>query len=228
MKRIIVGLILIGWKLAPAAYSQTPEWYAAVAEISVSGADNSVPGTGFVVAIENKTAYIITCAHVASEGKNLLVTFVADPAVPHPAVKVDLDGDDRVHGLAFLAVESPPPTVRLLPISSGKRPVQGDGVSIAGFPTTYGSFLAPATTIAGFIGSDIVLSQDAEMGYSGGPVVVGAQAIGMIFGHKDGHGEAIPSEVLSSYVDGQIRKLRPPPLPHVGTIILEGCPEGSR
>lgn len=216
--------------LAPALVVcyQAPEWQASVAEVTVNSTLSRVPGTAFVVALKDRTAFLVTSAHVVAGDSNPQVFFVADPGKAYPATVVDLQGDDRLHGLALLSVMNPPHGVRLLPSASDPRLAQGERVTIAGFPADFDKFLTPETTVAGFDGPDLILSKNADEGFSGGPVVLGAQLVGLVFGNHGGHGLAISSEVVKVYVNGQLRKLEPPPGAHVGSIIVNGCPDGAR
>src|SRR5947199_9383343 len=91
-------------------WSQTNDWQAGVAQVSVEGKN---PGSGFVVAVRSGRAYIVTCAHVVEGGPTPSVTFQADPEERYTATVRHLKGG-RLDGLALLLGDKPPANGRAL------------------------------------------------------------------------------------------------------------------
>lgn len=192
--------------LAPSAlWAQTtsPRWQASIAKISVDPQLGRAPGTAFVVAIAGQTAFLVTCAHVVLEEASPRVEFEAVPRRSFRATVEGREPGDNPRGLALLTVDSIPPEVQALPLAARANPVVGERVTVVGFPRPGLRFLAPETTIAGYAGQDLTLSRETVEGFSGGPVLRGDSAIGIIYGREaGGYGTALISDVVRTYLRG--------------------------
>ena len=179
------------------------EWQAAIAKVTVRTDLNRTPGTAFVVAIGNQTAYLVTSAHVVAGDDSPILEFRADPDHSHKAAVRNIQGSDPDHGLALLTVSNPPTSVRALAPSAAAKAPAGDSVTIAGYPNEVGSFLAPHTTIAAAKGQDLVLSLHVDEGFSGGPVLrADGSVMGLIWGHTGSFGVAMVSDLVKLYLEG--------------------------
>lgn len=185
------------------ACGQGSSWDAAIAKVSVRADLNRTPATAFVVAIQNRTAFLVTSAHVVAGDDSPMIEFRADPDHPRKANKRNIQGADSDHGLALLAVFNPPASVRALAPAGGTKPVADEAVWIAGYPNQVGSFLAPSTKIAAVKGQDLILTLQADEGFSGGPVVRhDGSVVGLIWGHTGSFGVAMVSDLVKLYLEG--------------------------
>jgi formylglycine-generating enzyme required for sulfatase activity len=171
--------------------------------VSVDAKLGRTPGTAFVVAVSGQTAFLVTCAHVVVEESSPRVEFRAAPLREFRATVRAREPGDNPRGLALLAVENVPAEVTALPLAATANPVEGERVIVAGFPRPGLRFLAPETTIAGYEGQDLTLSRETVEGFSGGPVLRGDSAIGIIYGREaGGYGAALISDVVRAYLRG--------------------------
>ena len=184
------------------AWGQTPGWQASIAKVSVDAKLNRTPGTAFVVAIDGQTVFLVTCAHVVENESSPQVEFTAAAYKPFPATVRAREPGDNPRGLALLVVANAPPEVRALPLAAEANPVPGERVIVAGFPRPKGQFLAPETTIAGYEGLDLSLSRETPAGFSGGPVLRGDVAVGVVYGNEAGYGTALVSDSVRAYLRG--------------------------
>jgi len=185
---------------------QGSAWDAAIAKVSVRPDFNRTPATAFVVAIRNQTAFLVTSAHVIAGDDSPMIEFRADPDHPRKANKRDIQGSESDHGLALLAVSNPPASVRALAPAGGTKPMADEVVRIAGYPKQVGSFLAPSTRIAAVRGQDLILTLQADEGFSGGPVLREdgsvVSVVGLIWGHSGSFGVAMVSDLVKLYLEG--------------------------
>jgi hypothetical protein len=199
------GLIALTYCLcaAPPLCAESQAWQAAIAKVTVRSDLNRTPGTAFVVAMRNQTAYLVTSAHVVAGDDSPTIEFRAAPDTPRKARTRNIQGVDPEHGLALLTVADPPASVRSLGPSSGAKLQVGESVAIGGYPNELGSFVMPSTTIASVRGQDLFLSSSADEGFSGGPVLrADGSVVGLIWGHTGSFGVAMVSDLIRLYLDG--------------------------
>src|SRR5579862_4074481 len=102
----------IGWKscsialtyclcAAPPLCAESQAWQAAIAKVTVRSDLNRTPGTAFVVAMRNQTAYLVTSAHVVAGDDSPTIEFRAAPDAPRKARTRNIQGVDPEHGLAL-------------------------------------------------------------------------------------------------------------------------------
>jgi formylglycine-generating enzyme required for sulfatase activity len=198
---IALCLLFAPWALW--GQSASPGWQASIAKVSVDPKLERTPGMAFVVAVTGQTAYLVTCAHVVVEESSPRVEFRAAPLREFRATVRAREPGDNPRGLALLIVENVPPGVQALPLAVSANPVEGERVVVAGFPRPGLRFLAPETTIAGYEGQDLTLSRETVEGFSGGPVLRGDSAIGIVYGREaGGYGAALLSDVVRTYLRG--------------------------
>lgn len=185
--------------LSPTAQrAQTPDWQRGVAKISVHRSLKKKPGTAFVVSLGSSTAYLITSAHVVAGENSPTVRFAVAPDQPPGRVTIHkLTAEDKQHGLAILKVERPPAGVKALAPAS--VPPIGTRVLIAGYPAPDYELEVRDPVISRFDGLDLILSQAAGEGFSGGPVLLGSAVVGLYFGFTD-TGKAAKATFVDLYL----------------------------
>ncbi|MBL8292791.1 MAG: TIR domain-containing protein [Bryobacterales bacterium] len=199
---LLIGVIAAG--LAGLMLRRTPsEVQAGVARVSVDPKLGRQPGTAFVVAVSGQTAFLVTCAHVVVEESSPRVEFRAAPLREFRATVRAREPGDNPRGLALLEVQNVPHEVQALPLAASANPVQGERLSVAGFSGPSSRFLILDMILAGDEGQDLTLSRETEAGFSGGPVLRGDSAIGIIYGREaGGYGTALISDVVRAYLRG--------------------------
>jgi hypothetical protein len=170
--------------------------------VKVSGRDPKVelsPGTGFIVSLKGGAAWIVTGAHVIGSDDRPTVEFSTAPERAYPAVIVNRQ-PEGTRGLALLKVSNPPASAtQSLP---GRHPAQGARVQVAGYPAPSGRFSLLELNIVRTEGEELILSQELQAGYSGGPVMAGNAVVGIVFGREQGIGRALRLSRIQGYVEG--------------------------
>ncbi|MBL8294915.1 MAG: SUMF1/EgtB/PvdO family nonheme iron enzyme [Bryobacterales bacterium] len=200
--RLAAVSVLILWPLQVWGQSQLPQWQASIAKVSVDPKLGRTPGTAFVVAVSGQTAFLVTCAHVVVEESSPRVEFRAAPLREFRATVRAREPGDNPRGLALLVVENVPAEVTALPLAATANPVEGERVIVAGFPRPSLRFLVLDMILAGYEGQDLTLSRETVEGFSGGPVLRGDSAIGIVYGREGGTGVALISDVVRTYLRG--------------------------
>jgi hypothetical protein len=179
-------------------WSQSTSRFASVVKVSARADQHRLPGSGFVVALRNGTAWIITSAHVVARDPRPSVEFQADPDRTFSASLVNRQDDDLL-GLALLKVNNAPGTVRVLPrgqVSQGMR------AQAVGYPISSGRLSVLDLNIVRTEGEELILSLETPEGYSGGPVIAGNAAVGLVFGTEKGAGKALRLSRIQGYLEG--------------------------
>ena len=185
--------LLVG--LAPSLQA-APDVSASLVRLTVvedSGAAKT--GTGFVVALNGKAAFIFTAKHVVGEAKTLEVQFVVDPGQPYDGAVLQ---NDPTEDLTLIRVPDPPSGIRPLPISA-VRPERTDGVILPGFPQRSFALLYPTATVSGYDGNRLVLSGQVAPGNSGGPVLKGQNVVGLVVSERK-----FPKAISGSSLNGAL------------------------
>ena len=181
---------------------QTPGWQAGIAKLTVDSRLGRKPGSGVVVAVHGQTAYLVTCSHVVEGDVKPKVEFVALAGRTFTASRKHFQEEDK-RGLALLEVNNAPGEVRAVPLAARAKPVMGEKVVVAGFPADVSSdFTVVDAIISNARGTDITLSRETGAGFSGGPVLRGDTAIGLVYGYERGFGLALLSNVVVTYLEG--------------------------
>ena len=183
MKHLMKANIAVGLHLLllpmPAQAENATSSLAALVRITCSrGGEATSPGSGFVVRIENDSATIVTASHVV-EGAQCEVEFAnAANRVPvERALGIEV-GED--HGLAALRVRGVPAGVETLELDSDSRVGLGDALLLAGFPQMARNPRVKQGVFSGSEGKLILIDRAAGEGASGGPVLSGGKAVGVI------------------------------------------------
>ncbi len=166
--------------------------------------DNQVRiGAGFIVKIEDDTAYILTASHVV-EGATLMINFYPKPDAKYSGAVKEMDGGDP-KGLAVVLVQERLPTdIRPLPLRPNLAVTGGESITLIGFPRALGlQWAINSGIISGQKGLDlIVTSSGAQEGNSGGPILLNGSVVGVLTEIQNGFGYAVPSSITQIALQG--------------------------
>ena len=203
--RILLALILVLLITDfPLSYAQTmDELKAGVVKITATTDGQKRVGTGFIVRIEDKTAYIVTASHVV-EGAALTVNFFTNPDKGYEGTTRNMQGDNT-KGLAVITVRGPlPEVIRSLSLASSFEVKGGERATVIGFrrfPSIQWGVLQGILT--GQIGGDLIVSGAvANEGNSGGPILVNDKVVGVMTEVLDDIGYAVPVSITQIILKG--------------------------
>jgi formylglycine-generating enzyme required for sulfatase activity len=203
--RILVPLVLaLLFVDQPLSLAQTiDELKAGVVKITATIGEQKRIGTGFIVTIEDDTAYIVTASHVV-EGAVLTVKFYPKPDVKYPGEVKEMDGGNP-KGLAVVLVQgSLPKGIRPLPLGSSVTIKGGEPITLVGFPRLIGVPWAIASgIIAGQKGLDLIITGSAvQEGNSGGPILLNGSVVGVLTEIQKDFGYGVPSSITQIALKG--------------------------
>jgi Trypsin-like peptidase domain len=174
----------------------------------VSGTIAGAPfhGSGFVIALDRGVATIVTASHVIEGASTLEVTFAADPMRSFPVSRVVSIEPKNQNGLAVFVVQGDVPGgVRPLQLAEGVSDLSpGDSAFLIGYPQN-ATGTAPRTLTRSFSrrdGSRYEFDGGVEGGISGGPVVAGGRAVGVITETDERYSYAVPIAILREFLLG--------------------------
>ncbi|HSF11177.1 MAG TPA: SUMF1/EgtB/PvdO family nonheme iron enzyme [Nitrospirales bacterium] len=138
-------------------------------------------GTGVIVGVKDRTAYIATASHVIEGDPLPQVTFYQDRSHSYPAKIQGMEGGNP-KGLAALVVEGDLPSgIRPLPFHVEGKLTGGEKVTVIGFPRLVPVPWAVAeATITGLVWPDLIFTGPVEEGNSGGPLLSNGKIVGLI------------------------------------------------
>lgn len=138
-------------------------------------------GTGVIVGVKGKTAYIATASHVIEGDPSPQVTFYHDRSHFYLAKIQGMEGGNP-KGLAALVVEGDLPSgVRPLAFHTEATFKGGEKVTVIGFPRQIPvSWAVAEGTITGLVGPDLIFTGPVEEGNSGGPLLSNGKIVGLI------------------------------------------------
>ncbi len=174
----LTGLLPLLLPATAPAQAVTPSLASLVRITCNRSGEPRPPGSGFVVAIKGNRATIVTASHVV-EGASCEVefTFSAD-RMPVERI-LGLEAGDP-HGLAALRVRGIPKGVEVLELDA-ERPVElGEPLLLAGFPQMASRPRVKQGVFSGPEGKLLLVDRPAGEGASGGPVLRGGKAVGVI------------------------------------------------
>ncbi len=202
------SLALLGLMVAvcfgaePCAAQSTDELKQGVVKVVARADGQSKTGTGFVVRLEQETAYLLTAAHVVEGDAHPAVTFFPEPDRPRAATVVGSEVGAR-QGLAVLRVDGPLPVgVVALALDPTTPLGGGEAVTFIGFPRTLPPWTVSTGTLSGRKGPALAFQALVEEGHSGGPLVLNGQVIGVVSDTRDRLGYAVPASIVSVALDG--------------------------
>ena len=203
--RPLLALILVFFIVdLPLGHTKTiDELKAGVVKITSTAAGQQRVGTGFIVKINNKTAYIVTASHVV-EGASLIVNFFTDPDRGYKGTTRNMQGDNP-KGLAVITVQgSLPEGIRALLLAPNFEVKGGESATVIGFrrsPSIQWGVLQGILT--GQTGGDLMVSGAvANEGNSGGPILVNDKVVGVMTEVFDDIGYAVPASITQIILKG--------------------------
>ncbi len=207
MRRVIMVLLMIVYPLLASA-QDAASLRAGVVKIKSTLNNKSRTGSGFVVAVDGSTTYIVTAAHVVEGDANPKVEFFGRQNTPINAEVVKQES--RVD-LAVLKVQGAPQSTPLA-FESAAKPKVGDEVVAFGFPQGGGSWLMSKADIAGREGLDLIVSGAAiDQGNSGGPLIKDSKVVGVVQALQGKFARAAPASMVIETLEGWGIALKPAP-----------------
>jgi formylglycine-generating enzyme required for sulfatase activity len=177
----------------------------AIAKITGTREGAARHGTGFVVLLEAGLATVVTSSHVI-EGAGFEVTFGVEPSrsfAVQPRDVIQIETDNR-NGLAVFRVRGQlPDGLAPLSLASGPSgPSPGDRVFLVGYPEMTSVPLTLAGSFSGRAGFRLVIDRASAEGISGGPVIAGGQAVGLITDTSGQFTYAVHVAVIREFLAG--------------------------
>lgn len=213
MKFFVGGLMIVGSQfvlLKVGMATDVQDLKRGVVKITANVGGQNRVGTGFIVRIDDETAYIVTASHVV-EGGSLIVHFYPKPDVPYPGNIKAMDGGNP-KGLAVVMVRgSLPKGVRSLVLESNLMITGGEPVTLIGFPRAIGVPWAIASgIITGQKGVDLIIAGSAvQEGNSGGPILLNDRVVGVLTEIQRDFGYGVPSSITQVALKGWRVSLEP-------------------
>jgi formylglycine-generating enzyme required for sulfatase activity len=164
-------------------------------------------GTGFIVRVEQEVVYIITAAHVIAGEDQPEVEFFTKRNVPvKSAVLPGAELNDDIRGLALVQVRGEaqiPDGVTSLSFSASTDLVSGgEDALIIGHSGGGGNWAVLKRNISNRVGRDISLDPGVASRFSGGPIIVQNQVVGIVMSNRDGFGLGITHKSVLNYMEG--------------------------
>lgn len=180
-------------------------------------------GTGFIVKVENDRIYIVTSSHVVRGNEHPDVYLYSRQRDPLKATVLDRE-EDSLKGLALLTIKSEGGIFYSLKAFSLRDSSQLDGgedVKIIGFPNSTAIWTVSSATIARLEGRNLAFSGTIRKGYSGGPVILNGQVVGLVTDVGEDFAYATRSENIVSYVNGFVKDLTAKPSPSPQPVVQD-------
>jgi len=192
-------------------------------------------GAGFIVRVEEDFVYVVTAAHVVAGSTTIQpkVAFFTKPNEPVPAsILPGAEFGSDVGGLALLVVRGKahipqgikPLTFPDVPVSiSGK-----EKVTIIGHPGGRKAWAVRTGTVEARKGRDITFHPSVTKRFSGGPILMNGQVIGIVMAKMPKFGLGLIYQSVQLYVEGSgVKpgvKLRPVPPPEPPKLVTKDDP----
>jgi len=162
-------------------------------------------GSGFIVALDDDRAYVVTAAHVVLGSRETNLRFSTQPrAQPVAATVIHAQHQDTL-GLALLSI--PAAAVRAagagpLPLSPEPAPVKGQDLILIGHPRTAVDWSWLHGTVAGREGESLKVQAIVDEGSSGGPVLKDEEVVGIVMAELSGIVDVKLVVNIRNYLDG--------------------------
>jgi hypothetical protein len=177
---------------------------AGVVKVTATVDGKRKTGTGFIVRLEQGTAYILTASHVVEGDNHPEIEFFTRRNVTSRAETARIEGDDP-RGLALLLVrgkDNLPAGLVALPLASGASLSGGEEVTAIGFPQGGGPWAVVRANVVSRVGRDLTLGGSIDEGNSGGPILIDGNVAGVVMGVDGKFGRAIPAAIARLVLDG--------------------------
>ncbi len=197
---IAVFVTTVLFVLSVFAQSITPK--SAVVRI-IPGDANKIPGTGFIVKLDERAAYILTAAHVVEGGVAPKVEFFTqrNSLVPARVAQGAEWGDGK--GLAVLIVDSPLLTgLTTLPIDASAKLEGGEAISVIGHPASGGNWSISKGDFSSRAGRVLYFDARIDKGNSGGPLLREGKVVGIVTNKGPQFGEAVSTLAIVDFLNG--------------------------
>jgi formylglycine-generating enzyme len=179
--------------------AQSSDPKSAVVRI-VPGDANKIPGTGFIVKLDQHAAYILTAAHVVEGGAAPKVEFFTQPnSLVSARIAEGAEWGDA-KGLAMLIVDAPLPTgLTVLPIDAVAKLKGGEAITVIGHPASGGNWSISTGEINSRRGKVLYFSAPVDKGSSGGPLLHEGKVVGIVTNKGAAFGEAVEALTILSF-----------------------------
>jgi formylglycine-generating enzyme required for sulfatase activity len=210
--RSLQGIIISSIVLVASAFVLEPDVFAQNLDATKSGVvkittKNGQVGAGFIVRVEQEVVYIITAAHVIAGDNQPEVEFFTKRNVPvKSAVLPGAELNDDIRGLALVVVreqDNIPPGVMALAFGTSADLVSGgEEALVIGHSGGGGNWAVLKRNISNRVGRDISLDPGVASRFSGGPIIVQNQVVGIVMANRDGFGLGITHKSVLNYMEG--------------------------
>jgi hypothetical protein len=187
------------------SHAQTLEQQkAGVVKVTAKVEGQRRTGTGFIVRLDQDTAYILTASHVVEGDNQPGVEFFTRQNVAVPAETARIEGGDP-RGLALLLVRGKSNLAQgivALPLAERIRLSGGEEVTAIGFPRGGGPWAVVRASIVAREGRDLTIGGSLDEGNSGGPLLKDGEVVGVVTGVEGSFGRAAPVTIARLVLEG--------------------------
>ena len=164
-------------------------------------------GTGFIVRVEPEVVYIITASHVIIGDNQPDVEFFTKRNVPIKGeVLPGAEVNDDIRGLALVVVRGKdqiPDNVASLPFQTSPDLVSGgEKVFVIGHPGGGGDWAVVKRDVSNRVGRDLTLDPGLASRFSGGPIIVGDEVVGIVMANRGEFGLGITHKSVHNFMEG--------------------------
>ncbi len=168
----------------------------------IPGDATKLPGTGFIVKIDQGAAYILTASHVVEGGTAKVEFFTQRNKLVSAQIAEGAEWGDA-KGLALLIVPAPlPQDLTELRIDTNTRPYGGEPITIIGHPASGSSWAVSRGDINSRRGRVLYFSAPIDKGNSGGPLLLGGAVVGIVTNKGSTFSEAVEALTILAFLGG--------------------------
>ncbi len=198
-------MVLAFLSLGQPSRAQTLEQQkAGVVKVTATVDGQRRTGTGFIVRLDQDTAYILTASHVVEGDNQPGIEFFTRQNVAVPAETARIEGGDP-RGLALLLVRGKSNLAQgilALPLAERIRLSGGEEVTAIGFPRGGGAWAVVRASVVAREGRDLTIGGSLDEGNSGGPLLKDGEVVGVVTGVEGSFGRAAPVTIARLVLEG--------------------------
>ena len=199
------------------AWAQAAAPRSAVVRIT-PGVTGKIPGTGFIVKLGERRAYVLTAAHVVEGDPAPKVEFFTQRDSQFTARVADGTEWDDPRALALLVVDGPLPSgLSELPIDASTQLEGGEAIIAIGHPAGGGSWAVVPGSVTTRQGRVVYFAAPVDKGNSGGPLLHGGKVVGLVTSKGPTFGEAVAASAMLAFLEGSRIDVGLPPTPPTST-----------